>query len=84
MKRLEFFKDKNIKDYNLHDIANLLKYEFHPKDTELTNLGRNNTFTYLDGANEKCYIIVSGTINIQKPRSLLNNESGISFGTKGQ
>ena len=43
VKKIDFFRERKIKDNDLFDIANSLKYEFYPKDTVLSELG---TFYY--------------------------------------
>ena len=42
VKKVEFFKDKNIKDYNILDIANSLKYEYHSKDYVVCEMGKRD------------------------------------------
>ena len=40
-----------MKEYNIGDIANTLKYEYHPKNTVVTDLGKkaiNKQFLYIE------------------------------------
>ena len=40
VKKIEFFKEKKFKDHALTDLAISLKYEFHPRETIITDLGK--------------------------------------------
>ena len=52
IKKVEILKESNnthkMKEYNIGDIANTLKYEFHQKNTVVTDLG-NIAINYLYG-----------------------------------
>lgn len=39
VKRVEYFKEAKVKDQSYLDVASALKYETHPKDTIITDLG---------------------------------------------
>lgn len=38
--RVGMFQNKKVKDHSLADIASMLKYELHLKDTVMTDLGK--------------------------------------------
>ena len=47
LKRSDYYKTQSIKDIDLLEIASLLKYEFVPKDTILSDLGNQNLAFYV-------------------------------------
>lgn len=44
LKRSDYYKTQRIKDTDLIEIASLLKYEFQPKDTIISDLGMSQIF----------------------------------------
>ena len=44
-----------MKDHNLLEIANALKYEFHAKDIVVTDI---------EGSQDKLYILINGTVSM--------------------
>lgn len=43
LKRSDYYKTQRIKEADLIEIASLLKYEFQPKDTIISELGKLKT-----------------------------------------
>lgn len=46
IRRVEFFKEKKMKDHSLIEIANFLKYEFFQKDQIVSETGKT-FFVYI-------------------------------------
>lgn len=44
LKRSDYYKSQRIKEADLIEIASLLKYEFQPKDTNISDLGMLKTY----------------------------------------
>jgi len=55
IKKIEYFKLQKLKDHNLVDFANALKYESHQAGTIITDLA---------GSEEKLFIVISGTLSV--------------------
>ena len=58
------------------EIASLLKYEFQPKDTIISELGMWKTVYYiLEDFDEKFYVIINGVVSIQNAIGMFGSGS---------
>ncbi len=73
IKQIDFFRDRDIKDHDLNEISNCLKYEYHRKNNIVFDYGKTPAllvFTVcfsIGTTGEKFYIILSGQVSVQIP-----------------